>query len=157
MTTDHTDVCKESSQGDVQALRDAWCFRCLESCVHAKGRGAFDERTSTWYQRLFANRPTMDPSDPRFASIANKRFLPIAAESGWGKPDETERPLIVQVPAQVGSLNTPSPQGGIIIGGGLTPPAVQTNPTPTSWDAPPKKPGNVVKVGAKVKMGGDPK
>ena len=99
----------------------------------------------------------MDPTDPRYAAIANKNFLPIAPSSGWGKPDETERPLIVQVPAQIGTpsgaFNTPAPQGGIILPG-FTPPKGPADPGPVSWDAPSKKPGNVVKVGAKIKMGG---
>jgi hypothetical protein len=153
-TEDHTEICKTSVGESVSDLREIWCFRCLESCKHAKGKGSFDQRTATWFQRLFQNRPLMDPSDPRYSSIAGKKFLPINP-SGWNTPEEAERPLVVQVPAQIGgAFNTPVTPGGIYLPGGApSAPATPKDPT-SSWDAPPKKsPSNVVKPGAKIKMG----
>jgi len=154
LSTDNTDDCKKATFDNVQELRELWCFRCLESCPHAKGKGSFDHRTQTWYDRLFLNRPQMDPSDPRLKEISGKSFLPIVGVNGgpptWSTPDETVRPTLIQVPSV---LNTSFPKEGIILTG-FTPPKTAADPGPVSWGVPEKKPQNLVKPGAKIKMGG---
>lgn len=153
MSTDNTDDCKKATFDNVQELRELWCFRCLESCPHAKGKGSFDHRTQTWYDRLFLNRPQMDPSDPRLKEISGKSFLPIVGVNGgpptWSTPDETVRPTLIQVPS---ALNTSFPKEGIIIGGGEPPKA----PTPSAgWGEVKSSSEKAVKPGTRVKMGGD--
>ena len=68
------------------------CMRCINpDCTRSSyGKSHFDLRVNSWYERLFSDVPTMDQGDPRFTTLASKRFLPIVpsieVNSSWVDP-----------------------------------------------------------------------
>lgn len=75
------------------------CARCFQSeCTRSLyGKGQFDQRVSTWEQRLFTNVPRMDESDPRYKEIQAKKFVgldnspvPEVGRSAWVDPRDLD-------------------------------------------------------------------
>lgn len=141
-----------------EEFKAAYCSRCMQSeCTRSLvSASKFDHRVNTWEDRLFLNPPRMNEQDPRFASISGIKFVSVEGaapptSSEWVDANEVKATSIV-VPSAVRSLpvlNTPVRHGIMLEG------APKAKPTPTSssdsWDAPK---GNVVKPGAKIKLGG---
>lgn len=76
---------------------DTFTTECCAFCVNPEctrssfGKSKFDNRVATWYERLFLNPPSMDPSDPRFKTIASQKFLvlnPALMVNDWIDPRE---------------------------------------------------------------------
>ncbi len=90
---------------------DTFTAECCTWCVNPEctrsshGKSKFDIRTSTWYDRLFANVPRMDHGDPRFDKISAQRFLAIQPpleirSSPWLDPRDVEaNQVALQAPA----------------------------------------------------------
>lgn len=85
---------------------EAYCARCLQpECTRSShGKTKFDQRVTSWADRLFLKVPRMDQSDPRFESISRQEFAP-AQETlvvrGWGTESEPEPPrAFIPEPAQ---------------------------------------------------------
>ena len=87
------------------------CARCLnQECTRSiAGKSKFEQRTSTWEERLFSQVPRMDPTDPRYVVIAGQRFITVdvgrtpEVRSDWVDPlVPTPAPAVtpVQVAAQ---------------------------------------------------------
>lgn len=200
------DLLKECMTENVplEDFRLAFCARCHQpECSRSTFGGTpFDQRVSSWKERLFTQVPRMDPSDPRFSDIASKQFklldlVPPAAQSSWDDPREKRRSL-VQVPAAIEIspapaekeappvrfmtaqpsvpepvpepqvpettrkadisretvlLNTPRPQGGIMLPGAPSSPRPQEKADP--WEAPAERPAEVrIEKGGRFRLGG---
>jgi hypothetical protein len=96
----------------------AFCKRCTQpACVRSMhGKSKFDERVTTWRERLFENVPQMDSSDPRFVEIRSKMFksieLPVlgaANQASEWLDARAEARTLVQVPEMVVRAPEPSP------------------------------------------------
>lgn len=92
-------------------FHSAYCIRCFQpECTRsAHGSTRFDQRVSTWQDRLFLKVPRMDQSDPRFESISSKEFAPVQESlivRGWGAESSPEPPPVDIIPE--------SPQEAII-------------------------------------------
>ena len=83
---------------DFQAM---FCVRCVQpECSRSRAGGLFEERVSTWQERLFRNPPRMSKDDPLYAAISAKRFLEIGTgrvpevggNSEWVDPRALEQP-----------------------------------------------------------------
>lgn len=99
----------------VGAPLDAFTEECCKHCINpectrsAFGKTKFDQRVSTWHDRLFANIPRMDPGDPRFGKIAAQKFVlfnePLTVSSAWVDPrdlsDQVAAPVIPIEPAPI--------------------------------------------------------
>lgn len=124
-----------------------WCIRCTQQeCTRShQGKSKFEARVTTWEQRLFTDVPRMPETDPRYKPLATQPFE--EGESWRGTA-----PVQVQVPA---SWNEPAkaPEA-----------APQPDPAtlPSGFVAArvPHQSGrmlgdqNVVKPGARIRMGG---
>ena len=90
------------------------CARCINpECTRSQfGTSKFDQRVSTWFQRLFEEVPRMDPRDPRFTVIAGQKFQIIDVSrvpevnttSAWLDPRDLDKPQ-----AQPLAPSVPSP------------------------------------------------
>lgn len=162
-------------------FHEQFCKRCTQpECSRSQfGTTKFEQRVSTWKERLITAVPVMPSQDPRFIGITAKQFKsiemgPIPEVVGWVNPkEESPRPVADPAPSLVklpvlmseeapvptfkvpeGGLNTPSPPPtGIILTG-----APRATPTAKdAWTAPaPKQPPGapVVKKGATIRFGG---
>lgn len=86
----------------------AYCDRCFQpECSRSThGKTRFDQRVSTWEERLFLRVPRMDQSDPRFEEIASKEFHPVQESlvvHGWGDQEEMapKRDILPEPPQEV--------------------------------------------------------
>lgn len=63
----------------VEDFKLFWCNRCLQpECTRSLyGKTKFEQRVTTWLDRLFLNVPRMDTGDPRFSDISRKEFHPV--------------------------------------------------------------------------------
>ena len=95
----------------------SFCQRCWQGeCSRSQfGKSAFDQRVSTWIERL-VTPPKMDPNDPRYLPIVNQGFRPIqtTVPSVWS--DDTGEsaaapavPQVVQAPEVTMNLTPPAP------------------------------------------------
>jgi hypothetical protein len=77
-----------------------FCERCVQpECSRSQyGKSRFDQRVSTWTERLFEKVPRMDPHDPRYLPIHNAPFKMIdgarapSVRSNWVDPREIADP-----------------------------------------------------------------
>jgi hypothetical protein len=121
------DYLKECNEHGValQDFQEAFCKRCYQpECTRSLfGEMKFDQRVSTWFDRLFANPPQMDPNDPLAREISAQKFQminPVALSQGasdWHDPRDLKA-TSVSVPVHV----TPEPT--------LTPKSVVEPPKP---------------------------
>lgn len=82
----------------IDVITSEWCARCSNpECTRSlAGKLSFDQRTSTWLERLFTNVPRANPLDPKVQKIAAQKFLEISpgripeirssAPTGWMDP-----------------------------------------------------------------------
>ena len=79
----------------------AFCDRCLQpECSRSlHGTSKFDQRVSTWVERLVTKVPRMDPADPRIPQIQGKQFKMFTpslsvgqAPSAWLDPKDVKEP-----------------------------------------------------------------
>lgn len=134
-------------------FRQAFCVRCVQpECARSSvNQTKFEERVTTWEERLFTNVPRMDPNDPLYQKIAGQKFIEISPSDGVGPVTPTSEwvdplqnnlptpPIVVQVPSQISQtkgLNAPD-QSGKVIG-----------PSQTQ-DKPPER---VVRPGARIRF-----
>ena len=66
-----------------QDLKTGCCDFCVQpECTRSLfGTSKFEQRVSTWKERLFTQVPRMDQNDPRFADISAKGFIIIPPEA----------------------------------------------------------------------------
>lgn len=102
------------SQADFHA---AFCSRCLNpSCQRSQaGTSLFEQRASTWKDRLFDHPATLPQDDPRFAIISAQKFQevpptsrfipevgtrPVSPQqaSAWLDPRELGEPAVTEAP-----------------------------------------------------------
>jgi len=81
-----------------ELFSESFCTRCLQpECTRSShGKTKFDQRVTSWEDRLFLKVPRMDPGDPRFESIAGQEFSPVQESlivHGWGTEGEPEPPM----------------------------------------------------------------
>jgi hypothetical protein len=97
------DFLKECNDQQVplEDFRLQFCARCVQpECTRSThGTSKFDQRVTTWEQRLFTEVPRMESSDPRFEGIQGKMFkmfsLPVqqaGAKSDWMDPRDLVEP-----------------------------------------------------------------
>jgi len=150
----------------------AFCIRCFQSeCGRSQfGKSKFDQRVSTWADRLFLNVPKLAPEDPRFAPIASQKFITIDTgrtpeiHSAWVDPNEPQAPEpSVFVPADIpapspevarGTIprhmilaNAPSQAGKVLGSGGKS-------ARRDLWATPEAPAEPVVAPGSRIKLGG---
>ena len=107
---DQLRVCNDQGV-PLEDFRLQFCDRCLaRDCTRSQaGKSKFEQRTSTWKERLFDEVPRLSPDDPRIEVIQAKRFresspkAPHEVKSSWDDPrDLTESsaddPQVVPVP-----------------------------------------------------------
>lgn len=139
------------------------CIRCVSpECTRSSKGGKFELRVSTWEDRLFRNPPQMNPSDPRYARIANQRFVGIDAgpvpevrSTGWvstATPNESAPvpaplPQPKPAPRRLVLANAPDQTGKVL---GQAP---KQSPGPWESTAPQKADEKIVSPGATVKFG----
>jgi len=100
----------------IKDFEEAFCKRCYQpECSRSLFGGMkFDQRVSTWLDRLFVNPPRLDPSDPLAQEISAKMFQmvnPAALSQGasdWHDPRDLKSSS-VSVPAQVAYEPTIAP------------------------------------------------
>lgn len=95
---------------------DIFAESCCKFCINAEcsrsqfGKTKFDQRVSTWEERLFSKVPRMNPADPRFTLISGQKFLSLdvgrvpEVGSSWMDPRDLEAqqgPLGAAPPAPV--------------------------------------------------------
>jgi len=97
----------------VEDLKQAFCVFCYQpECTRSLfGKTKFDQRVSTWKERLFENPPRMNSQDPRFNDIQAKAFSTIVpatlgAISAWDDPRDI-KPVSIRVPVVVEVVNPP--------------------------------------------------
>jgi hypothetical protein len=169
-------------QAPEHMFKEQCCVKCVNpECSRSMyGRNHFDERVSNWRERLFTDVPRMVPDDPRYGKIAGQKFLLIdpagsTGSSDWVDPRDLERKPQIQVPVQV--ISTPEPTSPSepapepTTSGHAPPHATALNTqvqrgqmlphkkqdAPAKWDGPihpAQPPAQVVKSGAKIKLGG---
>jgi hypothetical protein len=170
-----------------QELKASFCDFCTQpECTRSLyGKSKFEQRVSTWQERLFTQVPRMDARDPRFTDITSKGFViinpesPTKSASDWVDPRDVKTST-VSVPEKIEPVEAveeapPAPreeasprsiprevilmntpaQRGIILPGGTQ----KTQRARDAWDAPqPIKSGEeVVKSGATISFGEKPK
>jgi len=100
---------------------EQFCSRCQQpECTRSQyGTAGFDQRVSTWLERLFTEVPRMEPSDPRFGKIQAQKFFMVepslgsVTTSGWDMPDlgvSTEG-----APASVKEEAAPIPAAALVV------------------------------------------
>lgn len=72
-----------------------FCDRCFQpECTRSNyGKSRFDQRVTTWKERLFTKVPRMEPGDPRFLDITHQQFRPILDSWEVGSEVSTEESL----------------------------------------------------------------
>jgi hypothetical protein len=105
-TKDLIDVCMASlperlPEGQMVA---AFCSRCFQpECSRNATPKSFADRVQNWEERLFLNPSTLNPSDPRFKTIAGQKFQevetskPYNVQSDWSVVGENLVPLPPEV------------------------------------------------------------
>ena len=89
-------------EAPLEPFRSEFCSRCLNpECTRSLASNSkFDQRVSTWEERLFTQVPRMDPKDPRYPTLAGKNFLLIDAGpvpeihtrvGSWDDPRDLEK------------------------------------------------------------------
>ena len=63
----------------IEDFKTFWCNRCLQpGCTRSLyGTTKFEQRVTTWLDRLFLKVPRMETGDPRFRDISSKEFRPV--------------------------------------------------------------------------------
>lgn len=154
----------------------AFCNRCFQpECGRSQsGKSKFDQRISTWADRLFLNVPKLAPEDPRFAPIASQKFITIDTgrtpeiRSAWVDPNEPQalgapevpappqesapvvpRPVLPPgtVPRHMLMANAPSQAGKVLGSGGKS-------AKRDAWATPEVPAEPVVAPGSRIKLGG---
>jgi hypothetical protein len=136
-----------------------FCRRCRQpECSRSQvGESRFEQRVSTWEDRLFLQVPTMSPEDPRYPRISAQKFIrgpsrgrTPEVRGSWVTPKELEKsePKTIITPQG----NTPYTPGQMIKGAPPTTP----KPVKDPWEAQPPKntTENVVLPGAKIRLAG---
>lgn len=138
------------------ALQDfdlAFCQRCHQpECSRSQfGKSLFEQRVSTWEERLFTNPSKLSDTDPRLIQIRAKSFVDvpvsksITVAGGWldpndlapqGGPEPPARQALVttEVPSKEGVspvLNSPKPPP-VMLGGASAP---VTPPPKDAWQS----------------------
>lgn len=93
---------------------DVFTRECCANCINPdcsrslSGKLKFDQRVSTWHERLFSHVPRMDTHDPRYPKIAGQKFLmldvnrtPEISTSAWMDPRDVEKAAEKQAPPTV--------------------------------------------------------
>lgn len=88
-------------------FQEQFCGRCVQpECSRSQfGKTKFDQRVSTWEERLFTQVPRMPSSDPRFVQISAKQFKmfdpgptpSVSTSSAWMDPRDIVEPPAPQV------------------------------------------------------------
>jgi len=163
------------------AREDEFTAQCCVVCLNAectRSRSVdtkFQKRVDTWYEDMFSAVPRMTPDDPRFGSIAAKRFESVnpalTVSSSWGPP-VWEEPATAAPPKEEASevevARSTSVEAPTLATDPIAPPESTPTPRPASLNTQPQanrmipgaptptptpKPGNVVKPGAVIKLG----
>ena len=177
MSANRVDYLRECNEHSVPLddFHQQFCVRCFQpECTRSKsGTLKFDQRVSTWLDRLFLNVPKLDIDDPRYNSLANQKFITVDTSrtpeirGDWIdpenlQPDQTvdipERSIPVQssspvlsslvIPRRMVLANAPD-QSGRILAGPLTKETVRD-----PWTALEKPSEPVVLPGSRIKLGG---
>jgi hypothetical protein len=134
-----------------QDFEAQFCARCFQhECSRSlHGKSKFEERVSTWEERLFLNVPKMDEGDPRAADIQAKKFVSVDAgpvpevgRSAWLDPrdltDEVPElpPEVAPVAPEVPKVDDPQPKPQIFKEG-------PTPMTPARMNTP-NRPGQMI-------------
>lgn len=112
----------------------AFCDRCLNpECTRSvAGQSRFEQRVSTWYERLFKAPDRLNEADPRFTQIRAKRFIDVdpgpipevGRSSAWIDP----RDLVAAAPEP-----QPEPEvEAVELDEALSPPQVTPQPVETT-------------------------
>lgn len=109
----------------VGAPLDLFKEQCCNHCINPEcsrsrfGESNFDVRVNTWYDRLFANVPRMDPHDPRFKEIAGQKFMTLdeplivtGGPSDWTEvpTDQSAKPPAPVAPEKTAPDPEPEPE-----------------------------------------------
>jgi hypothetical protein len=72
-----------------------FCDRCFQpECTRSNyGKSRFDQRVTTWKERLFTKVPRMEPGDPRFLDITHQQFRPVLDSWEVGSEVPNEEPI----------------------------------------------------------------
>jgi len=100
---DELSVCNDQGV-PLEDFKRAFCDRCLnQQCSRSvAGQSRFEQRTATWYQRLFENPDRLDERDPRYAQIQAQKFIEVptglvpevgGAQSAWLDPRDLDAPV----------------------------------------------------------------
>lgn len=144
-----SEVASKGTQISPQELKTSFCDFCAQpECTRSLfGKSKFEQRVSTWKERLFTQVPRMKEGDPRFEAIASKGFILIPPEAllpkssgNWLDPRDVE-PVSVSVPEKIEDL-TPAPA--------QEEPQAQPDPEPA---APPPMSREVVLINTPVQRG----
>jgi len=139
-----------------------FCARCSQSeCARSivNRHGRFEDRVTNWYEQLFTQVPRVDdPGDSRVQQANTKKFImldvsrPYEVQGSWIDPlQPASEPPPVPKPGLT-ALNTPFQQGTML--SSSPPPQKSTLQKPDPWAGPVPKSGEVVPLGAKIRLGG---
>jgi hypothetical protein len=175
--TDYLHECNEHRipQEDFESV---FCIRCFQTeCARSQaGKSKFDQRVSTWAERLFTNVPRLDTSDPRYETVSGQRFINIDTSrtpeirGDWIDPltvkddpspaeavvsaviaeksPAPQPPATGRLPKRMILANAPDQSGKMLSG---SPQPAQPDP----WKVPEAKPAEtVIRPGATVKLRG---
>lgn len=140
-------------------LEMALCRRCLQKeCTRSQaGTSRFEQRTNTWFERLFEKPMRMSEDDPRFSKIRSQRFLDVLQEtpyeigrgsppaSSWldprdldGTPPTAQAPVQIQ-PPPTSLVSEPASAPSEIAPLDAAPKAPDTDPSMPLLEEPPSK------------------
>lgn len=113
-----SEVAAKGTQLSLPELKASFCDFCAQpECTRSLfGTSKFEQRVSTWKERLFTQVPRMQEGDPRFSAISSKGFILIPPEAllskssgSWLDPRDV-KPVSVSVPESVkGEESSPAP------------------------------------------------
>jgi hypothetical protein len=179
--TDFIDECNEHKM-PLEDFRGIFCICCFQvECTRSQaGKAKFDQRVSTWKERLFTQVPRLDPEDPRYALITSQRFITLDTgrapeiEGSWidpltveASPRIEDAPMLVLPPTDRDNTTLIKPalkgqvpvqmvqanaadQSGKVLSGGVTKAPVQ--PARDPWGVPATSKETIVPSGARVRL-----
>ena len=104
----------------VEDFKSFWCNRCLQpDCTRSLyGTTKFEQRVTTWLDRLFLKVPRMETGDPRFRDISSKEFRPVL--DSWEvsseiptEPEQSDQPVsfLAVPPEEIDIQEVNGPEG----------------------------------------------
>lgn len=119
----------------LQDFAEAFCSRCLQGdCTRSQsGKSRFEQRVSTWEERLFTNVVRMNQKDERFSRISAQNFVSLRTSSSgdassWVDPRSLESSKAFSIPSQ--ELLQPA----------IEAPVPESAPNPRSLESPVESP-----------------